>query len=130
MNRKPSRDRFARVGGNVSITSGDVTVTGGSVDSTPAAPVIDTGNLLLTDSYTAPIVVNFRAGHLYAVSISDEMALLSVTDAAGLKYLDQAPIGPRDPLPIPFGGQTFVGGLKWKCEPTNTIRAQMVGEPA
>lgn len=123
MNRKPARSRLARV-------SGAVSVAGGSVGTTTSAPSVDTGNLLLTDSYTAPIGVDFRPCHLFAANITDEIALLSLTDGPGTLYLDRMPLGPREPFPLSFGGQTFAGGLKWKCEPTNTIRAQMVGDPA
>lgn len=89
---------------------------------------IDTGNVAILAAGASPLVATFKASSLFAVNLTDVVALFTVQDGVGHLYLSATPIPPRGFLSIPYGGMTFSGGLTWSADVDGAIRAQMVGD--
>jgi hypothetical protein len=93
-----------------------------------AVPIVDTGLVALTDTFSHVIATTVLGRLLWLVNLTDTIQQYSVTDGNDLEYAIDASLQPREVKPIPLHGMKFVNGVKWKAGATTSVNAQFVGD--
>lgn len=94
----------------------------------PTLHAIDSGLLSLPATVAAAVGVTFDCIGVFLSNITDHIEHVTITDGDGGLYLDQFPLEPRAALFLPFGGVTFVDGLKWFADHVSSVQGQVKGD--
>jgi len=90
-------------------------------------PSFDSGLVILTNSLTILTTSTILIIGILICNLTTSVHTVTVTNTAGIKYLNAYPLQGNMTVFIPMGGIEAVG-VKWNADANDSVTAQLVGE--